>query len=163
MIKSRKKKISDEMLNLIHPHSEDSYISDEELKDLPNYAFIGKNNQGKLLVCYIVRSNYNFVINFKSCELNNLHTVSKKIQVGLNGSETVISENHHFGLANGIDICCEGNYDEKLADLSVGVPFEGITPIAMIDPADAELAANGNAAAINKIYEVAAEISEISS
>lgn len=160
---NKKKKISDEMLNLIHPHSEDAYITDDELENLPNYAFIGRNSGGKLLVCYIVRSNYNFMIHFHSCELGNLHTVDRKSQIGINGTETTIKENHHFGLDKGIDICCEGNYDDKLANLSIGVPFDGIIPIVMIDPADAELAANGNAEAIDKIFETAAEISEISS
>ena len=159
----RKRKISDEMLNLIHPNSEDEYIPDEELKNLPNYAFIGTNSDGKQLVCYVKRTNYNFMVNFCACGIDNLHTIDKKIQIGINDSETTIKENHHFGLANGIDICSEGTYDDKLADLSVGVPFDGITPIAMIDPADAELAANGNAESINRILKVAAEISKISS
>lgn len=155
--------MTEEMLDLIHPNSGDAYISDDDLKDLPNYAFIGHSADGKLMVCYIKRTNYNFMINFCACELSNLHTVDKKIQIGINGGETVIKESHHFGLSRGIDICCEGNYDDKLANLSIGVPFDGIIPIVMIDPADAELAANGNAAAIDRILKTTAEISEISS
>ena len=139
----------------------DVFITKKKLALLPNAAFIYKdeNNDGRLNICFLGRTQCNYEVCISTCPLSNLHTITVEIEVGIDGKKVISSETDHFGLSlNGISFVREKNYDEQIAELAVGVPFDGKIPVKIIDAKDAELAAKGDTDAINRILKAAAEI-----
>ena len=141
----------------------DFLVSKDVMSTLSNNAFLYKDVSGELCLCFLGRTRCIYEICITSCPLKKLHTITVEIEVGSDGTKTIASEKHHFGLSlDGIVTVSEKTYDELISNLSVGIPFDGKMPIKIIDAKDAELAADGNINAIDRIFKAATEISNIS-
>ncbi len=138
----------------------DFLIFKDTLATLSNHAFLYKDENDELCICLAARTQCKYEICITSCPLRRLHTITAEIEVGANNKKTIVSETHHFGLSlDGIITISERTYDELISNLAVGVPIDGKTPIKIIDVKDAELAANGDLDAVNRILIVAKDIS----
>lgn len=137
------------------------YATEEELAETPATAFIYEdtrnNNEKGVFLGTPTQNKYQMDVIF--CLLSEIHTITAEIEVGIDGKKIIVSENHHFGLnKGGITFENEKKYDEIVADLVAGIPYDGKIPVKIIDAKDAELAAKGDTDAINKILKAAAEI-----
>lgn len=140
---------------------EDFYVTKEELAEIPSIAFIYEdtrnNNEKGVFLGTPTQNRYEMDVIF--CLLSKIHTITAEIEVGIDGKKIIVSENHHFGLnKGGITFENEKKYDEIVADLVAGIPYDGKIPVKIIDAKDAELAAKGDTDAINRILKAAAEI-----
>lgn len=140
---------------------DDFYITEEELAETPAIAFIYEdtrnNNEKGVFLGTPTQCRYEMDVIF--CLLSKIHTITAEIEVGIDGKKTTVSESHHFGLNNGgITFENEKKYNEIVADLAAGIPYDGKIPVKIIDAKDAELAAKGDADAINRILKAATEI-----